>query len=105
MGVKCAILTGWCFKKHLFAGPPSTALGGGSWGSNGNGNGTPAPPRSSAPPGGILYSIPITMPIRRLRLGKLLYMGLSRSSNGYFKPLLDPGGGFTSEAAARRFHN
>jgi hypothetical protein len=23
-----AILTGWCFKKHLFAGPPSTALGG-----------------------------------------------------------------------------
>jgi hypothetical protein len=28
---------------------------------------------------------------------------LSRSSNGYFKPLLDPSGGFTSETAARRF--
>ena len=25
-----------------------------------------------------------------LRLEKLLYIGLSRSSNGYFKPLLDP---------------
>ena len=34
---------------------------------------------------------------------KLLYIELSRSSNGYFKPLLDPGGGFTSETAARRF--
>jgi hypothetical protein len=40
---------------------------------------------------------------RRLRLKKLLYIELSRSSNGYFKPLLDPGGGFTSETAARRF--
>jgi hypothetical protein len=42
---------------------------------------------------------------RRLRLEKLLYLGLSRSSNGYFKPLLDPGGGFTSETAARWFQN
>jgi hypothetical protein len=42
---------------------------------------------------------------RRLRLEKLLYLHieLSRSSNGYFKPLLDPGGGFNSENAARRF--
>jgi hypothetical protein len=30
---------------------------------------------------------------------KLLYLELSRSSNGYFKPLLDPGGGFRSETA------
>jgi hypothetical protein len=41
---------------------------------------------------------------RRLRLEKLLYLGLSRSSNGFLKPLLDPGGGFTSESAAQRFH-
>ena len=42
---------------------------------------------------------------RRLRLEKLLYMELPRSSSGYFKPLLDPGlgSGFTSETAARRF--
>jgi hypothetical protein len=32
----------------------------------------------------------------RLRLEKLLYIELSRSPNGFFKPLLDPGGGFTS---------
>ena len=32
---------------------------------------------------------------RRLCLEKLLY----RSSSGHFKPLLDPGGGFTSEAS------
>jgi hypothetical protein len=42
---------------------------------------------------------------RRLRLEKLLYIELSRSSNGFFKPLLDAGGGFTSETAARRFQN
>jgi hypothetical protein len=35
----------------------------------------------------------------RLRLEKLLYIGPSRSPNGYFKPLLDPGGGFRSETA------
>jgi hypothetical protein len=34
---------------------------------------------------------------------KLLCMGLSRSPNGYFKPLLDPGGRFISETATRRF--
>jgi hypothetical protein len=38
---------------------------------------------------------------RRLRLEKLLllHLELSRSSIGYFKPLLDPGGGFASETA------
>jgi hypothetical protein len=37
---------------------------------------------------------------RRLRLEKLLYIvELSRSPNGYFKPLMDPGGGFRSETA------
>jgi hypothetical protein len=39
----------------------------------------------------------------RLRLEKLLLLELSRSPNGFFKVLLDPGGGFTSETAARRF--
>ena len=42
----------------------------------------------------------------RLRLEKLLYLELSRSPNGFFiffKVLLDPGGGFDSEIAARRF--
>jgi hypothetical protein len=36
---------------------------------------------------------------RRLRFEKLLYLEVFRSSNGYFKPLLDPGGGFRSETA------
>jgi hypothetical protein len=31
---------------------------------------------------------------RRLRLEKLLHAGLSRSSSGFFKSLLDPGGCF-----------
>jgi hypothetical protein len=39
----------------------------------------------------------------RLRLEKLLYLELPRSSNGFFKPLLDQDGGFTSETAVRRF--
>jgi hypothetical protein len=39
----------------------------------------------------------------RPRLEKLLYLELSRSSNGFFKPLLDPDGRFASETAARRF--
>ena len=39
----------------------------------------------------------------RLRLEKLLYLELSRSSNKFLKALLDPGGGFTSETTARRF--
>jgi hypothetical protein len=40
---------------------------------------------------------------RRTRLEKLLYLELSRSPNGFLKVLLDPGGGLTSETAARRF--
>jgi hypothetical protein len=39
----------------------------------------------------------------RLRREKLLYIELSRSSNGFFKPLLDPDDGFTSETAEQRF--
>jgi hypothetical protein len=40
---------------------------------------------------------------RRLRLEKkLLYIELSRSSNRYFKPLLDPGGGFRSETGVTK---
>jgi hypothetical protein len=34
---------------------------------------------------------------RRLRLEKTIIDGASRSSNGYFKPLLDPGGRFRNE--------
>jgi hypothetical protein len=40
----------------------------------------------------------------RPRLEKLLYLELSRSPNGFFKPLLDPGGGFNSKTAEQRFH-
>ena len=39
----------------------------------------------------------------RLRLEKLLCLEPSRSSNGFFKPLLDPDDGFNSETAERRF--
>jgi hypothetical protein len=39
---------------------------------------------------------------RRLRIEKLLGLELSSSPNRFFKPLLEPGGGFTSETAARR---
>jgi hypothetical protein len=38
----------------------------------------------------------------RLRLEKLSHVELSRSSNGFFKPLLDPGNGFGSETAVAR---
>jgi hypothetical protein len=40
---------------------------------------------------------------QRLRLEKLLFLELSRSPNGFFKVLLNPGGGLTFETAARRF--
>jgi hypothetical protein len=43
--------------------------------------------------------------VHRLRLEKILYLEHSRSSNGFFKPLLDPDGGFTSETAERWFQN
>jgi hypothetical protein len=55
-----------------------------------------------APPSYFTH-IPITTPTHRLRLEKLLYIELSRSSNGFLKPLLDPDDGFTSETAERRF--
>ena len=60
-----------------------------------------SPPLSSWTPG-VFYTY-FYNHARRLRLEKLLCLGLSRSSNGFFKPLLDPGGGFTSETAARWF--
>jgi hypothetical protein len=42
---------------------------------------------------------------RRLRFEKLLYrhLELSGSSNGYFLPLPDPGGGFASETAVELY--
>jgi hypothetical protein len=39
----------------------------------------------------------------RIRLEKLLYMGLSKSPNGF--SILGPGGRFTSKTAARLFRN
>jgi hypothetical protein len=55
-------------------------------------------------PPAIFIHISITTPIvSALRLEILLYLEPSRSSNGFFKPLLDPDGGFTSETAERRF--
>ena len=39
----------------------------------------------------------------RLRLEKLLCLELSRSFNGHFKPLLNPGGSSTSENTTRQF--
>ena len=60
-----------------------------------------SPPGSSGPPG-VFYTY-FYDHARRLRLEKLLYLELPRSPNGFFKVLLDPGGAFTSETAARRF--
>jgi hypothetical protein len=56
-----------------------------------------SPRHSSSTPGGLhtcFYNH-----AHRLRLEKLLYLGFSRGSNGFLKPLLDPGGGFRSETA------
>jgi hypothetical protein len=39
---------------------------------------------------------------RRLRLKKLLHTELPRSPSGFFKPPLDPGGGFRSETAVTK---
>jgi hypothetical protein len=58
-------------------------------------------PRDSSPTPGICYTHPHNH-ARLLRLEKLLYLELPRNSNGFFKPLLDPGGGLTTETAARR---
>ena len=52
-------------------------------------------------PRGIFTYISITTPVPSA-LKKLLYLELSRSPNGNFKSLPDPGGGFT-ETATRRF--
>jgi hypothetical protein len=64
--------------------------------------GTDTSPRVSSSTPGILYTH-FYNHAHRLRLEKLLYLELSRSPNGFFKVLLDPGRGFTSETAARRF--
>jgi hypothetical protein len=48
------------------------------------------PPSLSGPPGAFYTCF--YDHTHRLRLKKLWYLELSRSSNGYFKPLLDPGG-------------
>ena len=54
-------------------------------------------------PPGYFTHVSITTPIvSALKIEKLLYLGPSRSSNGFFKPLLDPDDGFTSETAERR---
>jgi hypothetical protein len=46
-------------------------------------------------PRGVLY-------IFRLRLEKLLYLELSTSPDGFFKPLVDTGGGFRIETAVTK---
>jgi hypothetical protein len=56
----------------------------------------------SSPTPGVFYKC-FYNHAHRLRLEKLLYLELSRSPNGFLKALLDPGGGFNSETAARRF--
>jgi hypothetical protein len=56
-----------------------------------------SPPDSSWTPG-VFYTY-FYNHAHRLRLEKILYLELSRSPNGFFKALLDPGGGFTSETA------
>jgi hypothetical protein len=53
-------------------------------------NGYIRPPNSRGTPG-YFYTY-VYNHARRLRLEKLLHLELSGSSNGYFKPLLDPGG-------------
>jgi hypothetical protein len=55
----------------------------------------------SSPTPGVFYTY-FYNHAHRLRLEKLLHPELSRSPNGFLKVLLDPGGGFTSETAARR---
>ena len=53
-------------------------------------------------PPGYFTHVSITTPVVSA-LKKLLYLGISRSPNGFFKPLLDPGDSFTSKTATRRF--
>jgi hypothetical protein len=49
-----------------------------------------------------IYILYIYIYIEREREGAF-YIIYHRSPNGYFKPLLDPGGGFTSKTAVRWF--
>jgi hypothetical protein len=58
---------------------------------------------SRGDPRGVLYILYFYDHAHRPRLEKPLYIELSRSSSGYFKPLLDPGGGFNSETAVRLY--
>jgi hypothetical protein len=58
-----------------------------------------SPPVSSSTPG--VFYVHFYNHAHRLRLEKLLYLELSRSPSGFFLVLLDPGGGFASETAAR----
>jgi hypothetical protein len=51
-------------------------------------------------PLGYFVNISITTPIVSALKN---YIEVSRNPNGYSKQLLDPGGGFTSETAKRRF--
>jgi hypothetical protein len=55
---------------------------------------SPDPNVESSPLGhGVFYTY-FYNHVHRLRLEKLLHLELSKSSSGYFKPLLDPGGGY-----------
>jgi hypothetical protein len=56
----------------------------------------------SSPTPGVFYTY-FYSHAHRHRLEKLLYLELSRSPNGFLKVIMDPGGGFTSETAARLF--
>jgi hypothetical protein len=55
---------------------------------------------SSSTPG--VFYIYFCNHAHRPRLEKLLYIEPPRSSNGHFKPLLDPGGGFRIETAVTK---
>jgi hypothetical protein len=57
----------------------------------------------SAPQLFYTYSIYFYNHARRLRLEKILYLELSRSSNGFEKTLLGPYGGFRSETRNGRY--
>jgi hypothetical protein len=59
-------------------------------------------PRQSSWTPGVFYTY-FYNHARRLRLEKLINLELSRIPNGFLKVLLGPGGGFTSETAARKF--
>jgi hypothetical protein len=62
--------------------------------------GIPVTAIQKRPPGYFIDISLIFNHARRLRLKKLLYLELSRISNGFFKPLRGSSGGFTFETAA-----